>query len=99
MSLPSRFGLKTGRTQTGGASSSRVLNKVSVSQHVSQKSPPKKKDLEKRKFKDQNSEPSTRLRTVDSASEFPFEAPVTVAGDWFAEMADAYLGPSKFINW
>ena len=99
MSLPAGFGVKSGRAQTQGASGSKILNKVSVGQSVSRKSPPRKKDLEKRKPKVIDLEPSKRPRVADSTPELPFEAPVTAAGDWFGRMADTYFGPGRFHNW
>ena len=100
MSLPAGFGIGSGRAQSQGASGSRQVPKVSVSQPIPQKSSPKKKDLEKRKPKvTLNLESSKRQKVGESTSEFPYEAPVTAAGDWFAKMADVYLGPGRFHNW
>lgn len=99
MSLPSGFGVSKGRAQSGGASGSKIPSKVSVSQPASRRSPPKKKTEDKRKFKDTNPDPSKKLKMTESNSVFPYDAPVTAAGDWFAMMADSYLGPGRFHNW
>ena len=99
MSLPAGFGIGTGRAQSQGASGSKQINKVSVSQPVLRKSPPKKKNLDKRKSQDDSPQLNKKLKGTETASEFPYEAPVTAAGDWFAKMADVYLGPGRFHNW
>ena len=49
MSLPAGFGINTGHAQSQGASGSKQSNKVSISQAAHKRSPPKKKEYEKRK--------------------------------------------------
>ena len=99
MSLPAGFGINTGHAQSQGASGSKQSNKVSISQAVHKRSPPKKKEYEKRKAQENILVPTKKLKGTESSSEFPYEAPVTAAGDWFAKMADVYLGPGRFHNW
>ena len=99
MSLPAGFGVKSGRAQTQGASSSKVASKVSIGQSISQKSPLQKKEPEKRKPKVIDLESSKRPKITNSASEPSFDPPVTPAGDWFGRMADTYFGPGRFHNW
>ena len=91
--------MKTGRAQSGGASGSKAVNKVSVGQSISQRSPPKKKELEKRKPNVINLESSKRPKVANLTPESSYEAPVTAAGDWFGRMADTYFGPGRFHNW
>lgn len=71
----------TGRAQTQGASGSKQPNKVSISQPILRRSPPKKKDHEKRKAQENILIPNKKLKGTESTSEFLYEAPVTAAGD------------------
>lgn len=99
MSLPSGFGITTGRATNVGASSSRAQNKVSISQSALKQSSPKKTNQEKRKPKELVPQASKRLNATETPSEFPYDALVTAAGDWFAKVADGYVEPSKFKIW
>ena len=99
MSLPAGFGITTGSAVNVGASCSKTQNKVSISQSVLQQSSPKRLNQEKRKPKDLVPQPSKRLKATETPSEFPYDAPVTAAGDWFAKVADGYIEPSKFKIW
>ena len=99
MSLPSGFGVKNGRASNAGASSSKQVPKVSVSQQVTKFSSPKKKGHEKRKNQETDLHNSKKPKVQELSSGFSYEAPVTAAGDWFAKVADGYLEPSKFAIW
>ena len=98
MSLPAGFGISTGHAKTQGTSGLKQPSKVSVSQPALKRSPPKKKE-EKRKAQEDALVQNKKLKGTETTSEFPYEAPVTAAGDWFAKMADVYLGPGRFHNW
>ena len=99
MSLPAGFGVKGGRATNVDASSSKQAPKVSVGQQVTKPPSPKKKGHEKRKNQELDVHTPKRSKLQESSSEFPYEAPVTAAGDWFAKVADGYIEPSKFMNW
>ena len=99
MSLPAGFGVKSGRATNVGASSSKQVPKVSVSQQVATVSPLKKKGHEKRKNQETDLFITKKSKIQESSSGFPYEAPVTAAGDWFAKVADGYIEPSKFSVW
>ena len=82
-----------------GASSSKQMPKVSVSQQATKPPSPKKKVHEKRKNQELEVHSSKRSKLQESPSEFSYDAPVTAAGDWFAKVADGYIEPSKFMSW
>lgn len=99
ISLPAGFGISTGRATGASASSSKALNKVSISQPALKRSSPKKTGVEKRKPKEPAPQQNKKLKTMETTSEFPYDAPVTAAGDWFAKVADGYVEPGKFKLW
>ena len=99
MSLPAGFGVKGGRATNVGASNSKQAPKVSVSQQVSTVPSPKRKGHEKRKNQETDLLITKKSKIQESSSEFPYEAPITAAGDWFAKVADGYIEPSKFAVW
>ena len=99
MSLPAGFGINTGRAQTQGASSSKQPNKVSVSQPALRRSPLQKKDQEKRKPKDVLVQTSKKHKSLETPTGFPYDAPVTPAGDWFGKVADGYIEPRQWDLW
>ena len=99
MSLPAGFGVKSGRATNVGASSSKQVPKVSVSQQVAIVSSPKKKGHDKRKNQETDLLITKKSKIQESSSGFPYDAPVTAAGDWFAKVADGYIEPSKFAVW
>lgn len=99
MSLHAGFGINTGRAQTQGASSSKQPNKVSVSQPALRRSPLQKKDLEKRKPKDVLVQTSKKHKSLETPTGFPYDAPVTPAGDWFGKVADGYIEPRQWDLW
>ena len=99
MSLPSGFGVKGGRATNVGASTSKQTPKASISQVAIKPPSPKKKILDKRKSQETDLHVSKKSRTADLSSGFPYEAPVTAAGDWFAKVANGYIEPSKFAAW
>ena len=99
MSLPAGFGVTGGRATNVGASSSKQIPKVSVSQQARKPPSPKKKVQEKRRNQELEVHSSKKSKLQESPSGFPFDAPVTAAGDWFAKVADGYIEPSKFTSW
>ena len=99
MSLPAGFGVKSGRAIQEGASSSKQIPKVSVSQQVVKPPSPKKRGTDKRKNQELEVHTPKKSKLQEIPSGFPYEAPVTAAGDWFAKVADGYIEPSKFTNW
>ena len=99
MSLPAGFGVTGGRATNVGASSSKQMPKVSVSQQARKPPSPKKKVQEKRRNQELEVHSSKKSKLQESPSGFPFDAPVTAVGDWFAKVADGYIEPSKFASW